>query len=288
MSFLKPVDCPKCGAPLPSDSIGASVTTCAYCDGTLALDPNTVFAARYERAFAASDIEADLRVAGVPYALDGLLGRGAASEVHAARRTRAPGERVVLKLGDAPFDREIAALSALYESRAPGYAHFRTRLPQLVASGLAEPNGKHAIVYRHLSGFTHTAEDVRRQLGSGLDPRHTAWMLRRLLELLAWVHASGFVHGAIAPEHVLINARDHGAMLLGWSRAERSTSRVAAGEDVAAAARSLSWRPLPSALSAVVGRLALVGGVAADAERDVTAAALKDFGTPRFVPLLLG
>ena len=283
MSFLTPADCPSCGAPLPPDSIGASVTSCAYCEATLALHPSTVFAARFDRVFSRADAGGDVRVAGVPYAIDKQVGRGARADVYTAVRVRPPGERVILKLArSAALDEEVAVLRALEDSTAPGAPHFRTRLPQLVTHAVCEPSGRDAIVFRQLSGFTHTLADVRAQHPI-LDAKHAAWILRRLYELLAWVHASGFCHGAISDDHVLINARDHGAMLIGWSRGQLGDG----AEDVAAAARSVMWSPLPGAVGDAIAHLAKAGGDAHEAEHVIAAAARKDFGPPRFVPLSL-
>jgi hypothetical protein len=283
VSFLTPADCPRCGAPLPPDSIGASVASCAYCEATLALHPSAVFAARFDRAFARDDGGGDLRVGGVPYATEALIRRGARADVYSAVRVRPPGERVIIKLSrDVPLDDEVSVLLALDESRAAGFAHFRTRLPQLVAHGISEPSGRHAIVYRRMSGFTHSLADLRAQQPI-LDPRHAAWILRRLYELLSWVHASGFCHGAISDDHVVLNPRDHGAMLIGWSRGQLGDGN----EDIAAAARSVLWSPLPGAVGSVITHLATAGGDALSAERAIAAAARTDFGPPRFVPLHL-
>lgn len=52
-----------------------------------------------------------------------------------------------------------------------------------------------------------------------LDPRHWAWMFKRLLVSLAWTHKQGYVHGAVLPEHILVNRDTHGAKLIGWSHA---------------------------------------------------------------------
>lgn len=279
MSFLTPADCPRCGAPLPPDSIGASVASCSYCEATLALHPNTVFASRFDRAFECD--AGDLRVAGVPYAIDAWIGRGARADVYSAVRVRPPGERVIVKLSRGePVDDEVSVLLALHESNAPGAAHFRTRLPQLVSHGVSEPSSHHAIVYRRISGFNHTLAALRAQR-SILDPRHAAWILRRLYELLSWVHASGFVHGAITEDHIVINARDHGAMVIGWSRAQRGDG----DEDVAAAARAVLWSRLPGHVGTAVEHLATAGGDAREAERTIAAAARADFGPPTFVPL---
>src|SRR5690606_29130924 len=71
-------------------------------------------------------------------------------------------------------------------------------------------------------GFVHTFDDVARAHPTGVGAGHAVWLWKRILELLGWVHASGWVHGAVLPEHLLVHARDHGVVLVGWSRAVRS------------------------------------------------------------------
>jgi serine/threonine protein kinase len=290
VSFLRPIECPRCGAPLPGDALDGALAVCPFCDGTSASDPRVVYAARFEQAFRRAETGGDVRVCGTGYAIGRTLGSGTSCDVYEGRRVRPPSERVIVKVrrGSESFEREAKLLERLSNSDAPGTDHFRTRLPQVVAQGVRERDGAPTIVFRYLSGFDHTAVDVRRQHGDRLDPRHGAWMFRRILELLIWVHASGFVHGAITPEHLVVNARDHGAMLVGWSRAERSDRY---SEDVAHAARTigtvLGGAATPN-LAALLIRCATRGGDAAAVEQECLAAARKDFGaSSRFVPLLL-
>jgi len=281
VSFLRPIDCPRCGAPLAADSIGASIATCAYCEGTLVADPRVVWASRYRRALA--PVDCDVEVASVPYALEGLLAHGESCDVYLARRARTPTERVILKVprgDDATLRAEWDALTTLHSSDARGAAHFTQRLPQLVARG---PAGS---VMRFPSGFVHTLVDVRAAHGDALDPRHAVWILRRTLELLGWVHQSGFVHGDVRPEHVLLHARDHGVLLVGWSRARRGGDPRA---DVAMSARCIVWllgnARLPSELAVALGALAHDGGDAWAADEWITNAARAAFGPRRYVHL---
>jgi hypothetical protein len=50
-------------------------------------------------------------------------------------------------------------------------------------------------------------------------------MWKRILELLAWIHQSGWAHGAVLPEHLLVHARDHGVVLSGYAGAGAPGSR---------------------------------------------------------------
>jgi serine/threonine protein kinase len=58
--------------------------------------------------------------------------------------------------------------------------------------------------------------EVMQRRPHGLDPRDAAWMWRRLLVALGTAHRAGIVHGAVVPEHVLIEPDDHGVVLVDW------------------------------------------------------------------------
>jgi hypothetical protein len=178
-----------------------------------------------------------VEIAGRPYELRGRLGRGASTEVYWGDRATRLVERVVVKILRVPGDgdlmiREWTQLAALHESGARGLAHFARLVAEPVAHGVVHSHGRErpASVFLYKSGFVHTLADVRAAYPRGVDPRHAVWIWRRILEILAWVHASGFYHGAVLPEHVLLHARDHGAMLIGWS----ASARLGMGAPVAA------------------------------------------------------
>lgn len=307
--FLRPLDCPKCGAPLPPESIGASCTTCPFCDATLAAERNVVWAAAYRRALAELDRAARVsplvQVGDVPYVLEGRLARGARCDVLLARRARTPSERVVIKaLRDgAPesISHEHRVLELLHASDAPGAAHFTTRLPQVVARGALRAKGepeRPALVVRFASGFVHTLRDVRQAHGDALDPRHAIWIARRALELLGFVHASGVAHGAIEARHMLLHARDHGVLVVGWSRATIGCDRALREGDVSATARAIvellggdprtgrSPARVPGPIAAVLhARVTSPSGDAWALERALSAAAREVFGPPAYVTL---
>jgi serine/threonine protein kinase len=58
--------------------------------------------------------------------------------------------------------------------------------------------------------------DVLTHYPSGIDYRDMAWMFRRLLDALGFVHSCGILHGSINPEHVLVHPTTHGAKLVDW------------------------------------------------------------------------
>src|SRR6516164_8396933 len=69
-----------------------------------------------------------------------------------------------------------------------------------------------------------------------------AWMWRRLLVALGFAHRCGLVHGAVLPEHVLIQPHDHGLVLIDWAYAVAASP--ATGERVTAiSAAYAAWYP---------------------------------------------
>lgn len=57
------------------------------------------------------------------------------------------------------------------------------------------------------------------QIVTDLGPLHAkdvAWMWRRVLVALGFVHSQGFVHAAIYPEHIMIQPEQHGVVLIDW------------------------------------------------------------------------
>jgi serine/threonine protein kinase len=82
-------------------------------------------------------------------------------------------------------------------------------------------------VLQHLDGFLSLAA-VARIYPHGVHPRDAAWMWRRLLVALGYAHRAGVVHGAVVPEHVLINPGEHGLALVDWCYATRCGEPIAA------------------------------------------------------------
>jgi hypothetical protein len=62
----------------------------------------------------------------------------------------------------------------------------------------------------------YTLEEVRAHFPGGLDPRHVAWIWRRVLSILGFAHLHGVVHAAVLPMHVLIEPRGHKLLLIDW------------------------------------------------------------------------
>jgi len=226
---IQSLECPHCGAPIPP-SVAKDVVVCAYCCRTLVGVPGASWGMLAKSALVDEPAgNVDPRrvcvVLGRTYLLEGRLAAGESSDVFLASRAGRVTERVIIKVLRALADEDLHArewriVHRLHASAAQGAAFFTTLLPQPVVKGIVDTGDgirRSAIVYRWRSGFQHTLEEVRRAHAGGVTPRAAVWMWRRLLDLLGWVHRSGFVHGAVLPHHLLIHPRDHGVVLCGWS-----------------------------------------------------------------------
>jgi hypothetical protein len=62
----------------------------------------------------------------------------------------------------------------------------------------------------------YSLEEVRTGHPNGIDERDMAWMWRRLLTVLGFIHQQRLAHCAVTPDHVLIEPREHKLVLVGW------------------------------------------------------------------------
>jgi hypothetical protein len=160
------------------------------------------------------------------YELGALVARGDVCDLFACAVVAASGEeRAVVKAARSAGDadllvHEASTLKALAEggTREEG---FLRHLPRVIESFAID--GRRANVLSDLS--THVSlERVLSAYPRGLDFRDAAWMVKRLLAALGFLHRRGVVHAAVVPSHVLVDPRDHGARVVGFCHA------VAAGE----------------------------------------------------------
>lgn len=268
MLSLQALSCPQCSAPLPRAARWRTVN-CSYCGATVVRGQEIVeresFRAALRRANADVPGGRILAWRGARYRVLAPLATGEHSEVLLAERLGALPERVTFKLArdssaDGMLQREGVVLQALQDLSVPGAAYFTRRLPQPLGTGVAEglasaqgDGSRQALVLRHPTGFWGSLQDVQQANPQGIDPRHAVWIWRRMLELLAFVHGAGWTHRDLSPAHALVHPRDHGVLLIGWSRAQHAAG---AAHDAAAA------RDLTQAAWAV--RSVLHGGAAGE------------------------
>lgn len=183
--------------------------------------------------------EAERRLTGITvktkrhtYVVTGVFARGDLSELRAC--TDENGVRAVFKVCARSPDND------LLENEA-------TRLQHLVPKGTLDekffrylPRLDETFVSRGEDGvdrrvnvvsgfFEHvTMSEVMAAHPRGVDFRDAAWMTKRLLATLGFVHRRGLVHGAVLPPHLLVHPVNHGARLVDWCYAREIGDRIRA------------------------------------------------------------
>jgi hypothetical protein len=132
-----------------------------------------------------------------------------------------PDGRGVLKLARDPRNNDLLAreAAALTRLSRDGEARHRAYVPVLIESFIHRDAGsgadRAANVLNGLNGF-QTVAGLRRAHPDGLDSRDCAWIWRRLLVAIGFAHRAGVVHGAVLPDHVLVDPSQRGLVLIDW------------------------------------------------------------------------
>lgn len=331
--------CPQCNAPLAPHKFARSVV-CSYCGATVQLDEYSVSAELFHTSFRAWNspqsylISNWFSVGDSYWALGDLIAKGEISDVYTGQRARWPTELAIIKIlrdprDAASFNNEWAVLQALQRSEAPGAETFTALLPQPILHGeitQGSAAGQRVSVFRQISGFHHTFEEVIGAYPQGIPPRAAIWVWRRILEVLSFLHHSGMVHGAVLPSHLLVQENDHGVRLVGYGAAGplggtlrtishpyesfypqsvRSFARLTAQLDLTMSARCLiallGGNPetgalpagVPSRLARLLQQIALTepnGTAGMDAwsiRQELGTIANEVFGPPQFIPIVM-
>jgi serine/threonine protein kinase len=284
---------------------------CGFCGALVVREQSMVERERFRKAWLRAREGADfsharVECAGHRYDLLRRLGHGEVSEVFLGLRKGSLPLLATVKLSsDAGagehFANEWNALAALRRLPADRFGlFFISALPEPIAIGLHE--GRQIMVLGHAGGYWGSLADLTARYPEGIDPRHAVWIWRRMLGALRAIHAAGWAHGSVRPEHALVHPRDHGVRLIGWERAGNSRDAKAQAEDLSASARIVlvllnggnSSGTLPSHVPRAMADLILgaAGDTAFCLQHDARVmdellckAAREAFGPPSFVPL---
>lgn len=225
--------CPQCNAPLKPSKFERTLT-CSYCGTTIKMEVSTSMSAEtFHQAYRSWNdpqsysFSTWFSIVNAHWAVGDALGNGAICDVFNGKRARFPTELVILKVLRDPrdisqLDNEWEALQALQESSALGAETFARLLPIPVMHGKISAGtfeGRHVNIFRWAAGFQHTFNAVRQVYPQGIPPRASIWVWRRILEVLAFIHNSGMVHGAVLPAHLLVQDNEHGVRLIGYGSA---------------------------------------------------------------------
>ncbi len=231
MTAFVALTCPQCGGTLPKQARWRMVT-CPHCGSTVTRATNLVDAAQFHdahaRAYAVfAGVPEQIFLRGQRYQLLAQIGVGSACDVFLGQRLAPAAERVVIKLAREPIgaiklQREAAVLSELQALKITGAAYFTQQLPQLMTVGMTEGSPgyeRFALVRRHVAGYWGSLADVRCNAPNAIAAHHAVWIWRRALATLGFIHGAGWTHGDVSLEHLLVQPRDHGGMLIDWSSA---------------------------------------------------------------------
>lgn len=305
--------CPQCSAPLPRVAIWRSVK-CPACGSLITRTEEIVkrdtFRKALERArLASAAAGSEIVCGGERYALLQSLGRGTASEVHLVRRLGPLPLLATLKLSIHPADaealkREAENLRALHAFDGGAATYAAQRLPEVIACTMLEDgSGRFALLLRHPNGFWGSLAALGDRFPQGIDPRHAVWIWRRMLDVLHFIHAQGWAHRAVSPEHALVHPQDHGVRLIGWAEARQTATAQDQAADLMRSARVVqvllcgtSGGALPAQIPAVLSSLVTRAAEdetfcttrgASGIDSLLVAAAREAFGPPVFIPLVL-
>jgi hypothetical protein len=327
--------CPQCNAPLAPHKFARSIV-CSYCGATIQLDETSVSAELFHQAYRTWNspqsypFPAWISIGDSHWALGSLVAHGSTKDVYSGRRARWPTELAILKILRVPgqsecLEREWKTLQLLLKSTAPGADNATRLIPQPIIHGditAGTFQGSRASVFRRASGFHHTFEEVMRVYPNGIPARASIWVWRRILEVLSFIHASGMVHGAVLPPHLLVQENEHGVRLVGYGAAgsigdkaqkapsgyeayQLNATRLTPQLDLVMSARCMAAllggdpatgdlpESVPSRLERVVRRVALSepdGRQSDDAwalREELGAVADAVFGPPKFTPIVM-
>ncbi|MFO0954488.1 MAG: hypothetical protein U0835_25675 [Isosphaeraceae bacterium] len=173
------------------------------------------------------------------YRLVRRLAVGDLTDVHLARG-EADGTNYVLKAARVPdaaeaLETERRVLERIV--RAAAETHYGRFFPALVESfAVFDGAPKRVNVFRQVPNL-YTLEQIHAR-HPALDGRHLGWIFKRLLTAVGFAHGQGWLHGAVAPPHVLLDVEGHGLVLVGWGHSVEKGDRITSGP-----ARYADWYP---------------------------------------------
>lgn len=72
----------------------------------------------------------------------------------------------------------------------------------------------------------YSLKQVLAKYPKGIDPKQVAWMWGRLLIALGYTHQHGVLHGAVLPDRILIQPKEHGLVLTDFTYAVESPAKT--------------------------------------------------------------
>lgn len=171
----------------------------------------------------------------------GIKARGELSMLYKAKYQ---GQDAILKIASNSSNNDLlqaeeAALKKLWQDDS--YTRYRSFVPKHLMSfryrSTATEEPRYANLLQFAADDLYSLEQVRQHHGN-LDQKDMVWMFRRLLLVLGFAHRSGLVHGAVTPDHVLIQPEQHGLILIDWAYSVNNQDTIKA-----ISAKYKGWHP---------------------------------------------
>jgi len=171
------------------------------------------------------------------YDIRKLLRTDQVASYYDARFTDDDGEKeVIIKVSRDRKDNDLMAAEAknikAVLSDVDTFDEVSPYIPAYIETfGFKSPSSKQArqaSVFKTMPDYKfYTLEEVR-QIKGAIDPRDMAWMFRRLLFTLGFLHSKGVIHGAILPPNILIQPEAHGVILDNWVYSVQGSEKIKA------------------------------------------------------------
>ena len=121
------------------------------------------------------------------------------------------------------LENEARVLNRLYPKHQKEGDFYRY-LPRILDTAKVS-GGLHVTAFPYFGEYLSLAE-ILPSFPNGVDFRDVAWMYKRILAALGFIHSKGVIHGAILPTHVLVHPIEHGAKILDWSYALDFSAKI--------------------------------------------------------------
>lgn len=155
-----------------------------------------------------------------------LFREGDFSSVYHAHSSGGVSGDVIVKIASSPtynvyLEKEAQLLREFYNNRRVDLAPIRTAVPELLDTFLVDGDKGTRFrvnVLRSVGNYVSVA-DIIEAYPHGLEPMDAAWVGRRVIAQTLAASMVGVVHGAIVPDHVLVEPVKREPLHLGWTHA---------------------------------------------------------------------
>lgn len=168
------------------------------------------------------------------YEMAGTLAKGDISNLYASTYwdpIEMANREAVFKLVRSPQNNDLmlaeaSALKAISKSGSRRAVFASTFVETL---RYQDPNHeeRRANVVHRLDGYFSLAQ-IMEEYPDGLDIRDIVWIWRRCLIGLSLAHELGYVHGAVLPEHIMVQVPRHEVVLVDWCYSVKPGEKIKA------------------------------------------------------------